>query len=274
MSKLLRVKYQCQHPSCQVFCKRGELMLEEEELAELSEVLEGKDIFRSPRHICRMGFSQPFKALSVTELVEGSVAEEGAALSPEDANDVVSILKREHQEVLNNLEIIEGAVRKRDINLLWKATCDVQNEIMLHSLKKEEEVLFPYVAKKVPAGPAYIQIVLEDHKEFVTLLQAFRNSLHLGEILDGIISSIIVNLRNHIAKEDKELFTMVDEHLSDGDKKAVLKGFAKIDAEFVPIEAGDIKAELSDELKATRRMMDFEIQSVKSMGTTDDWSCH
>ena len=45
--------------------RRGKLSIEETEFEELKAVFEEEELFKSPRGICRMGYNQPFKIVSV-----------------------------------------------------------------------------------------------------------------------------------------------------------------------------------------------------------------
>ena len=150
-------------------------------LRKLGEAKEGEDIFKSPKDACRMGFAQPFKALSVSEedlnedgeIIEEEVSEEA------EKNNPITLLKNEHKHVIEVLETFEHHLKKRDIPALWLSATDLENEIMLHSIMKEEQGLFPVIAGKVPMVEAYMAIVLEDHKEFLSLLHSFRCGLQV-----------------------------------------------------------------------------------------------
>lgn len=273
--KLLKVKYECQHPSCQVFCKRGELYLVEDYFKELEEAKEGEDIFKSPKDACRMGFAQPFKALSVTEeeLNEDGEIVSDEASSVEDENSPITLLKKEHKHVLEVLETFEHHLKKRDIPALWLSATDLENEILLHSVMKEEQGLFPVIAGKVPMVEGYMAIVLEDHKEFLSLLHSFRCGLQSNDIHDGIIHSVIVNLKSHILKENGEFFDMLEENLSDEDKATVMGRMAKLEADFVPIEAGDINDKIESPHLANKNLLESEFNAARSSNSTNDWGC-
>ncbi|MEE8574374.1 MAG: hemerythrin domain-containing protein [Thermodesulfobacteriota bacterium] len=269
--KILTVKYQCQHPSCQVFCMKGEFTLGESYLEELKEAYEEADLMKSPRAACRLGFAQPFKIVSV----EDADFSDPPEVEDESASSgVVAILKAEHLEVIKRLDIMEEHLRKRDVEALWISSSKLENEIMLHSILKEEGALFPGVTKKLSMGEAYMQIIHEDHKEFISLLSTFRNSLQHDEILNGIVNSLIVNLRNHIRKEEEEFFPLLVDQISDEDMEPILEVMNKMEADYVPTEPGDRSEVLDSPFNKNRKMMDFEIKSVKSSTTVDDWSCH
>jgi hypothetical protein len=97
---VLKIKYQCLHPSCQVFCSRGELTLEKSHLDELSKAFDEEKKFKSPRDICRLGFSQPFKALSIVEESAVAAGASGEDRGDKAAADPLGVLKEEHRGVL------------------------------------------------------------------------------------------------------------------------------------------------------------------------------
>lgn len=218
-----------------------------------------------------MGYNQPFKIVSVSE---ESAADKGTGVAEVDANDPIQILKAEHKTVLSKLDALEEQLRQRSIDGLWTATAALENEITLHSLKKEEQGLFPILVTKDPMAQAFIQIVHEDHKEFISLLHSFRCGLQEDQILDGIVNSLVTNLKNHIKKEDDEFFTMVDETLTDKDRKLLLKRMNEIEKNFVPEKAGDRSDKTESPFLENRKTLDSEITAVRAENCTDDWSCH
>jgi hemerythrin-like domain-containing protein len=250
------------------------LTLERPQFDELLTAFDEEEKFKSPRDVCKLGFSQPFKAVSITDVsaddIETSVADSGngAVIDP------IQILMKEHQGVLKELDIIEHQINRRDINALWESTAVLQNIIMRHSIRKEEEVLFPIILKKASEELTFIQIVHEDHREFLSLLHSFRSGLQADEILDGIVNSLIVNLRNHIRKEDDEFFKMIDWHLTTEDKNYIVEQMDRIDVEFVPEEAGDRSEKVDSPYLENRKLLDEEIAHAKHESIKDDWSCH
>lgn len=268
---MLNINYRCQHPSCQVFCKKGKLEMEESKFEELSASYDEEGIFKSPKETCRMGFSQPFKLISLEE-VGGQDVSSGASPAS-DSGALVAALMEEHKEVLRKLDIVESQFKRRQVEELWVSTAALEDEIMRHSVEKEEGVLFPLLGRKVEMAQVYMQIIHEDHKEFISLLHSFRCGLQEGEILDGIMKSTLVNLRNHIRKEDDEFFTIVDENLSDKDKKLLLDKMKECDERHVTIEAGDRSEKINSPFLANREMLDAEINAIKQNSITDDWGC-
>lgn len=268
--KMLRIKYVCLHPSCQVFCRKGELLLDEDEFKELSGRTEAEDTFRSPADICRMGYAQEFRVVEVNRAFEG---EEQAEKKRTADDDPLAMLTEEHQEVLKKLELIEEQVRKRDIDGLWVSTAHLENDIILHSIKKEEESLFRLIEDRIPMGPALIGIMKEDHREFISILHGFRCGLQDGEILDGPVNSLIANLRHHIKKEDEEFFTLIDDHLEDEDRKVLLNQMKELEKAHIPLDPGDRKAKGLSPFSEDRRKMDAEILAIKALTSKGDDSC-
>lgn len=272
MSKqMLEIKYRCMHPSCCVNCREGLIGIEEDLFNELSSQYEEKELFRSPRGICRLGFSQPFKVIRMSNKAEA--APEQAAVAPE--TDPIAILMAEHKAILGKLEGIEDQVRKRDVDGLWVSTADIENALIIHSAKKEEEVLFPALSDLMPLGQGLVSIIKEDHREILSLLHAFRSALEDGDILDGLIRSMTVSLRSHIRKEDYEFFELVNKCLTDDIRKTMFDGMKKIDETHVTIVAGD-RLKLTAERKAAkekRDMLDESILAVRDLVNVDS-CCH
>jgi len=212
--------------------------MDEELYNDLLSSCEGEGVFKSPRGACRMGFSQKFQTLAVEEDRdadgEAGADAEDAALDPSE--DPVKILVAEHQVILEKLDEIEGHMRRRDCDALWVSTAEIQNEIMLHSVHKEEDVLFPLLHEVLPLADGLITVVKEDHRELMTLLHSFRIALVDGDILDGIGRSIVVNLRSHIRKEDEEFFMLIDRYLDADKRKHILEGMKKVEESFEPIK--------------------------------------
>lgn len=278
--KLLEIKYRCQHPSCQIkICREGSIEIEEEIFEQLKGSYEDQTLFKSPRGLCRMGFPQPLQILSINM---GGVAGEQektgetAGVAEKSGPDPIEILKAEHQVVLRNLDRIEEQIRKRDIEGLWKTTAEVEDEITLHSIEKEELVLFPLLEKTYPFGASEVAIIKEDHRELMALLHSFRTGLKEGDILDSVAYSMIANLRNHISKEDEEFFDSVSRHLGREGKNLLLEGMARAEKSHVPIEAGDRCEEShhEDETASLERERFKEALTAAKKASKDDGCCH
>ncbi|MDH4226226.1 MAG: hemerythrin domain-containing protein [Deltaproteobacteria bacterium] len=263
----LSVEYTCKHPSCQVFCKKGEIAIEKSYFEELSAEIPEEGVFKSPNGACRMGFSQPFKAVRVVPMTEEAMQAKAAEAEKASEKDPIARLSAEHQEVLKKLDIIEDQVRLRDVEGLWISTAAVENDIILHSIKKEEEVLFPLVRERIPMGSALIAIMDEDHREFISLLHGFRYALQEDAIEDGLVRSLMINLRNHIRKEDEEFFRFCNDYVSDEEKATMFAVMTKMEGEHKTLEAGDRKAKPLAPLGEDRKVIDAEIRSLKTVSS-------
>lgn len=279
--KLLEIKYRCQHPSCQIkSCREGVIEIGEDLFDQLNASYGDKALFKSPRGICRMGFPQPFQIISISGEagISGEQREDqGFAEGTEKSGpDPIEILMKEHQVVLNKLELIEDQIRKRDADGLWITTAEVENEIMLHSIEKEEFVLFPLIENASPLSASEIAIIKEDHRELIALLHSFRDGLKEGDILDGVAHSMIANLKSHIQKEDYEFFNSVNGYLDAEGKRRLLEGMAKADEFHIPIEAGDRFKERhgEDETASLERERFKEALTAAKKASKDDDCCH
>lgn len=257
--QMLEIKYECQHKSCYVNCREGILCLEEDLFNGLSSAFPEEGIFRSPKGVCRLGFSQPFKAVRLQKLGAGQIEDASSALDPRD--NPLLILVEEHKAINKSLEKVEEHIRKRDMDGLWHSTKDLENDLVLHSGIKEEEVLFGLSKGLLPFGETLVDIIKEEHREVISLLHNFRAALEINELNDGIIDSVIVSLRSHIRKEDQEFFEIIDKCLNDELRLRITQGMREAEANFVRAEAGvrkmnkermRIQAEYDDQVSIAR----------------------
>ncbi len=265
--KILEVTYQCLHSSCVVNCKNGELFMPED-LLEASTSMD-KTIFKSPKGFCRLGFSQPFKAIDVKE-AEDADEDAGQDECLDAASDPIAALKDEHNKVLKRVEAVEAHLDERDIEGLWVSTRDLENILNLHSGIKEEEVLFPALKGLVPFGEGLVACINEDHREIVSLVYSFREALTDGNINDKIIGSAIVALRSHIRKEDNEFYEFIKKYINKEMKKAIMAEMEQAEKAFVPQEPGERKM---DEKKASERCLHHDKLSAARESSLDT-CCH
>ncbi|HEY4705889.1 MAG TPA: hemerythrin domain-containing protein [Thermodesulfobacteriota bacterium] len=257
--QMLEIKYECQHKSCYVNCREGILCLEEGLFGDLSAAFPEEGIFRSPKGVCRMGFSQPFKVVRLQKLGAGQLEEASSALDPKD--HPLLLLVEEHKAINRALEKVEEHIRKRDMDGLWVSTKELENDLVLHSGVKEEEVLFGLSKGLLPFGETLVDIIKEEHREIISLLHNFRAALEINELNDGIIDSVVVSLRSHIRKEDQEFFEIIDKCLNDELRLRITQGMREVEASFVRAEAGvrkvnkermAIQAEYDDQVSVSR----------------------
>lgn len=279
--QMLEIKYRCLHESCQIkSCREGVLTLDESIFEQLSASFGDKTLFKSPRGLCRLGFPQTLKVINMIKA--GSVAFEQEESQQGDkgpekiGSDPINILMAEHQVVLKRLELIEEQITKRDIDGLWDTTTEVENDIILHSIEKEEGVLFPLLEGSTPLIEGAISIMKEEHRELIALLHSIRDALRDGDILDGVTYSAISNLRGHISKEDNEFFEMVNSYLDVEAKMRLSEGMAKVDETHMAIKPGGrIKRPSGerDETSSEREKFNEALLEAKK-SASDDSCCH
>ena len=84
-------------------------------------------------------------------------------------------------------------------------------EKLIPHFKKEEEVLFPLTINKNAVLKKLIIDLIDQHKEIYSLMNNLKNSSEPEIVLDELGKS----LENHIRIEERELFQMVQEVLSE-----------------------------------------------------------
>lgn len=270
------IRYRCLHPSCCVNCREGYLTMNEGLFKELSASCE-EGVFKSPRGACRLGYSQMFKVISVATIsdagaVSDSVQASGDKAGDKSSKDPISILVEEHRSILKIVVEVEDHVRRRDVDALWTSTNKLENALHAHSALKEEEVLFPAMRGLVTFGEGLVSTIKEDHREVLSLLHTVRDALRDGEILNGIVKSMIVSLKGHIRKEDAEFFELVSVSLDPCIREKIFEGMSKIDKLFVPAEAGDRKA--NPLTSAEREQLDEAIAAVRDLAHIDGGCCN
>lgn len=277
--RYLEVKYKCLHQSCQIKkCKQGVLHIDESLFNQLSESFEDKKLFKSPRGYCRLGFAQTLQVVDVRDA--GIEDEPQIELSSEEKElkrltDPMEILKEEHNVVLKKLDLIETMIKRRDLDGLWVTVSEVEDDIALHSLEKEEGILFPMLEKASSLTSGEISIMKEDHRELEALIHSIKDGLREGDILDGVFGSALANLRNHIRKEDEEFFEVIDHCLDAEGKKRLLEEMAKVEKNHVKIEAGERCALVHShgEPDARREHYNEAVAAAKLSGAKDDSCC-
>ncbi len=281
---VLYVKYECMHPSCVVHCRRGEFDIVEGLFNELSDFYKDKEgSFKSPKEICRLGFPQEFRALKVRAVNDGEVISD---VAPEctteiysDTGDdpgVIKLLKKEHQHIMDILDRIEIEIQSRDVQALWISSADLVNDILLHSNKKEELAFFPHLKGLLPMAEGVVSIIKEDHAEFFTVLESFRDSLEEGYLMDGLARSVVTNLRNHIRKENNEFFQLIIPYIDDELDAKVLADMQKAEDEYVPYVAPplDVEKARQTEKAKQRRIYDAEKDNLRAaVAASADGSC-
>ncbi len=141
-------------------------------------------------------------------------------------------LKKEHQEVLSQLDTLEVAIVELakeqagiDSEALRVSEAVIQfldKDLDIH-FRKEEEVLFPALSGYVGREGGPIGVMLMEHEDLRRSLHAFRNALGIfraepqpasrENVLKGGYGLISL-LRLHIKKEDNCLFLMAGSYLN------------------------------------------------------------
>ncbi len=274
-NKVLAVKYKCMHPSCIVNCRDGTLDIDAEYFEELSARSSEESLFKSPRGMCRMGYSQDLEALEVLDAEEALKISSSGSEQVDPSEDPVQVLIKEHKEVIERLDVMKEHLRRRDMDLLWVSTAELAEALNLHSIEKEEGVLLPVMKNLLPLGEGLVSIVKEDHRELMSLLLVFRDALVENEILDGIVNSMITNLESHIRKEDTEFFELVHRYMDSDTRKKVMDGFREVEASHVPIVPGKRDAEglFSVADVERRKELHENILAVKDLVNIDSSGC-
>lgn len=281
---ILCVKYECMHPSCVVHCRRGEFDIVEDLFNELSDFYKDKEgSFKSPKEICRMGFPQEFRALKVHNIKDDALLSEVAAeCTTEIYSDTgddpgcIKHLKVEHRKILDILDRIDIEIQSRDVDALWVSSADLVNDILLHSNKKEELVLFPHLKGLLPMAKGVVSIIKEDHAEFFTILESFRDSLEEGYMMDGLARSVVTNLRNHIRKEDNEFFQLIIPYITPELDAKMLEDMKQAEAEYEPYVSPplDVEKARQTEKAKQRRIYDQEKDKLRAaVAASADGSC-
>jgi hemerythrin-like domain-containing protein len=141
-------------------------------------------------------------------------------------------LSKEHVVILRALERFEHALDGFHVEMVRETLRFFDEKVLLHR-RKEEEALFPAVAKHIgPQGP--IACMLHEHGEEKRCLEAIRAALGgplspaAREAILGAGRAILSLLRAHIAKEDGVLFPLSEEVLSADEKTSIQRAFDAI----------------------------------------------
>lgn len=274
--KMIEIKYKCLHPSCVVNCRDGVLAMPEEHFKSLKGHYPDETTFRSPKGLCRLGFNQAYKAVEIIAEEDFVDAAHGGHEHEVCGHDPMGLLSADHQVILKRLDEIEQQIKMRDSDTLWRTTTELENIIMLHSINKEEDTLFPFL-QDLPLGEGLVSIIKEDHRELVTLMHSFRTGLADSRILDGLGMSIIVCLRSHIRKEDNEFFKLIDKLLDHDLRTKIIAGFKKAEDAFVPVVADeDTRQQLKKEAIAMKRdeMDDAIAAALEETRSSLSGCCH
>ncbi|MCZ6692075.1 MAG: hemerythrin domain-containing protein [Planctomycetota bacterium] len=140
---------------------------------------------------------------------------------------LTTILSREHQVILSRLGELEDALKDLDLAMLEDVLRFFEADLPLHR-RKEEEILFPVLARHIGAEGGPISAMLAEHETEKAYLEDLRravNEVKSGADAGGAVRSsataILFLLRAHIQKEDEFLFPMAEQFLTDEEKAEV-----------------------------------------------------
>ncbi len=156
--------------------------------------------------------------------------------------DPLTSLSEDHQRILGILEEVRrgiaalssGKASAEALATLRQSAQTLARELDLHSMKKEEEGLFPALTEAIgPAGP--ISVMLADHREVENHLPKLLEELNKEKPDAALARShadvIIGLLPAHIQKEDFILYPTARERLSRPQMDRVVAKFRELDKE-------------------------------------------
>ena len=151
------------------------------------------------------------------------------------SDDHKSVLKKldDFEEVINNLDKPETIMPTlKELGTFFKG------EIWIH-FAKEEDALFPEMAKFMPIEGGPIGVMLLEHRELRKANDEFQRGLaayirdtddaKAADLIKQNGMNIIQILRQHIDKEDNILFMMAEMHLDDTQTQHILKAYEEIE---------------------------------------------
>lgn len=101
--------------------------------------------------------------------------------------------------------------------------------------KKEEDILFPEIAKRNElVGEGVITEMLENHEDMRQLLREIENTLNKGDVkaVCTLFNKYEQMLLDHIAVEDDEVFQVAETLLNDGELESIYFKFIDADNEI------------------------------------------
>ncbi len=153
------------------------------------------------------------------------------------------ILKEEHQNVLQKLDMLEEVISHLDKKETISAKLEelasfFKTEFWVH-FTKEEEALFPEIEKFIPRESGPVGVMLIEHEELRNTNTEFQravdvylrdaDNLETKGMIQEYGTHFIGVLRDHIDKENNILFMMADMHLGQTQIDKVIKLFYEIE---------------------------------------------
>lgn len=155
-------------------------------------------------------------------------------------------LSDDHKMVLKKLDDFEEVISNLDkpstiMPTLKELGTFFKGEIWIH-FAKEEDALFPEMAKFMPIEGGPIGVMLLEHEELRKANDEFQKGLEVylknsddkkaANLIKQGGTNIIQILRQHIDKEDNILFMMAEMHLDDTQTQSILNAYKGIEKRF------------------------------------------
>jgi hemerythrin-like domain-containing protein len=144
-------------------------------------------------------------------------------------DDLISVLRDDHREVLQLLTEVEflsgGESLRRTL------TDQVIVESVRHSVA-EEAYLYPVSRRRLPDGDRLVAHAMADHRRIESTLVRLEEPTVSDEKFALLLSLLILDIREHVEFEEKRIFPLVAEQVSEeelvelGEKAAAAKADA------------------------------------------------
>ena len=135
----------------------------------------------------------------------------------------LNILYLENQKISENIDDIEAAIDSNNSDLVFSELCKLKN-ITSH-YKKKGELLYPFLANLSITGPSEVMWDVDDQirSEIRRLIDVFDKNNYKSLVDD--INALLLRIREMIFKEQKILYPMTQEKLTNEDWYAIYKDF-------------------------------------------------
>ncbi|MEN6483669.1 MAG: hemerythrin domain-containing protein [Syntrophobacteraceae bacterium] len=177
----------------------------------------------------------------------------------------INELRQEHEGIKTSLEILARITQRLDAEEETAAAGDLARLLDFFTVfvdtchhGKEEELLFPALeASGVPKEGGPIGVMLADHDSGRGHVRALRGKLAEYQAGDRSVVPEIRRhaeayaglLRQHIEKENKVLFPIAEDQLSDETKNSLEEGFERIETQRVGAGRHETFHRMLDELQ-------------------------
>lgn len=142
---------------------------------------------------------------------------------------ITEVLSREHRQVLEKLELLQKALDEHAERAVRSVLRFIDEPLVSHR-RKEEEVLFPTLARYFSPDVGPVACMLQEHHEEHDHVEGLRKALDAGDWEEARLHGARLrrHLTEHIWKEDHILFPLAERLLNEAEEKKVRDGFASI----------------------------------------------